>query len=145
MLIRVRSLDELDEVAEALISLFDQGYLVVLLKGDLGSGKTTFVKALCQLLGVMDPVSSPTFSLVQEYYSPSRGIIYHLDLYRLEKRGDLEQIGFTEYLDSGNICLIEWPDLGKSDYTMPFVEVDISRDSDNIRNFKITTHDAMDA
>ena len=145
MLIRVRSLDGLDEVAEALISLFDDGYLVVLLKGDLGSGKTTFVKALCQLLGVMDPVSSPTFSLVQEYYSPSRGTIYHMDLYRLSKPGDLEQIGFSEYLDSGNICLIEWPDLGKPDYTMPFVEVDISRESDNIRNFKITTYDAVDA
>ena len=145
MLIRVRSLDELDEVAEALITLFDQGYQVVLLKGDLGSGKTTLVKALCQLLGVMDPVSSPTFSLVQEYYSPSRGTIYHMDLYRLEKPGDLQQIGFTEYLDSDNICLIEWPDLGKADYTMTFVEVDISRESDNIRNFKITTHDAMDA
>jgi tRNA threonylcarbamoyladenosine biosynthesis protein TsaE len=145
MLIRVRSLDELDEVAEALITLFDQGYRIVLLKGELGSGKTTLVKALCQLLGVMDPVSSPTFSLVQEYYSPSRGTIYHMDLYRLEKPGDLQQIGFTEYLDSDNICLIEWPNLGNADYTMPYVEVDISRESDNIRNFKITTHDAMDA
>lgn len=145
MLIRVRSLDSLDEVAEAVISLFNKDYLVVLLKGELGSGKTTFVKALCQLLGVMDPVSSPTFSLVQEYYSPSRGTIYHMDLYRLEKEGDLEQIGFSEYLDSGNICLIEWPDLGNAYYTMPHVKVDISVESGNIRNFKITTHDAVDA
>ena len=145
MLIRLRSLDSLDEVAEAVISLFDKDYLVVLLKGELGSGKTTFVKALCQLLGVMDPVSSPTFSLVQEYYSPSRGTLYHMDLYRLEKEEDLEQIGFTEYLDSGNICLIEWPDLGNAYYTMPHVEVDISVESGNIRNFKITTHDSVDA
>lgn len=145
MLIRVRSLDSLDEVAEEVISLFDKDYLVVLLKGELGSGKTTFVKALCQLLGVMDPVSSPTFSLVQEYYSPSRGTLYHMDLYRLEKEVDLEQIGFSEYLDSGNICLIEWPDLGNAYYTMPHVEVDISVESGNIRNFKITTHDAVDA
>ena len=144
MLIRVRSLDGLDEVAEALISLFDEGYLVILLKGELGSGKTTFVKALCQLLGVMEPVSSPTFSLVQEYFSPSRGLIYHLDLYRLGRPVDLEQIGFAEYLDSGKICLIEWPDLGKSFYTMPVVEVDIRLENDNIRNFKISTDDAVD-
>src|SRR5687767_3555337 len=145
MLIRVRSLDGLDEVAEALISLFDEGYLVVLLKGDMGSGKTTFVKALSQLLGVMEPVSSPTFSIIQEYDSPSRGIIYHMDLYRLEKNQDLVQIGFDEYLHSGNICLIEWPELGRPYYTMPFIEVDILAEKDNIRNFKITTHDAVDA
>ena len=97
------------------------------------------------MLGVMDPVSSPTFSLVQEYYSPSRGTIYHMDLYRLEKEEDLQQIGFSEYLDSGNICLIEWPGLGNAYYIMPHVEVDISVESGNIRNFKITTHDAVDA
>lgn len=145
MVISVRSLDDLNQVSELLISFFDEGYTVVLLKGELGSGKTTFVKALCQELGVMDPVSSPTFSLVQEYRSPSRGPVYHMDLYRLILPSDLEQIGFAEYLDSGNICLIEWPDLGRSYYTMPFVEIAIEVESPNIRNFKINTHDAVDA
>ncbi|HUR30687.1 MAG TPA: tRNA (adenosine(37)-N6)-threonylcarbamoyltransferase complex ATPase subunit type 1 TsaE, partial [Saprospiraceae bacterium] len=128
-----------------LISHFEKGYKVVLLNGDLGSGKTTMVKALCQLVGVMDPVSSPTFSLVQEYHSPSLGNIYHMDLYRLKSSGELEQIGFTEYLESGNVCLIEWPALGKSSYSMPYVEVDIQVEKDNIRNFKINTHDEVDA
>lgn len=145
MVITVRSLDDLDKVSEKLISLFDSDYTIVLLKGDLGSGKTTFVKALCQQLGVMDPVSSPTFSLVQEYHSPSRGPVYHMDLYRLKAPRDLEQIGFEEYLDSGNICLIEWPDLGQPYYTMPFVTIDIHQESPNIRNFNINTHDAVDA
>ena len=145
MLIRVHSLDELEAVTEHLISLFDEGYNVVLLEGDLGSGKTTLVKALCQSIGVMEPVSSPTFSLVQEYQSPSKGVIYHMDLYRLEIPQDLEQIGFDEYLESGNLCLIEWPDLGKSYYSMPHIRVEIRMDTDNIRNFKITTHDEMDA
>jgi tRNA threonylcarbamoyladenosine biosynthesis protein TsaE len=144
MLIKARSLDELDAVAEALISLFDKGYKVVLLNGELGSGKTTMVKALCQLVGVMDPVSSPTFSLVQEYYSPSLGDIYHMDLYRLKSPAELEQIGFTEYLESGNVCLIEWPALGESSYSMSHVEVDIEVEKDNIRNFKINTHDEVD-
>ena len=145
MLIRAHSLDELDAVAEALISCFDRGYRIVLLSGELGSGKTTMVKALCQLLGVMDPVSSPTFSLVQEYESPSVGTVYHMDLYRLKTVNELEQIGFSEYLDSGNVCLIEWPALGQSYYSMAYVEVDIQVEKDNIRNFKINTHDAVDA
>jgi tRNA threonylcarbamoyladenosine biosynthesis protein TsaE len=145
MVITVRSLDDLDQVTDKLISLFDSDYTIVLLNGELGSGKTTFVKALCQQLGVMDPVSSPTFSLVQEYHSPSRGPVYHMDLYRLKTPNDLEQIGFGEYLDSGNICLIEWPELGRPYYTMPFVAVDIHLESPNIRNFNINTHDAVDA
>ena len=145
MVITVRSLDDLDKVSEKLISLFDSDYRIVLLKGELGSGKTTFVKALCKQLGVMDPVSSPTFSLVQEYHSPSLGPVYHMDLYRLKVPGELEQIGFEEYLDSGNLCLIEWPELGQPYYTMPFVTVDIHQESPNIRNFNINTHDAVDA
>jgi len=145
MLIRVDTLDKLNVVAEALINLFDKGYLVILLRGELGSGKTTLVKALCQALGVMEPVSSPTFSLVQEYLSPSRGVIYHLDLYRLSRPQDLEQIGFTEYLDSGKLCFIEWPELGRSWYSMLHIIVDIESESGNIRNFKITTNDAEDA
>jgi tRNA threonylcarbamoyladenosine biosynthesis protein TsaE len=145
MVIRIDSPEELDEVAEALMRLFDKGYSVVLLNGELGSGKTTLVKAMCQSLGVMEPVSSPTFSLVQEYISPSRGVIFHMDLYRLSLPQDLEQIGFSEYLDSGNLCFVEWPDLGNSYYSMPHVGVDIGVESGNIRNFKITTNDAVDA
>ena len=145
MVITVRSLDDLDKVSDTLISLFESDYTIVLLKGELGSGKTTFVKALCQQIGVMDPVSSPTFSLVQEYRSPSRGTVYHMDLYRLKTPNELEQIGFEEYLDSGNICLIEWPELGQTYYTMPFITIEIHMESPNIRNFNINTHDAVDA
>ena len=145
MLIRVDSPDKLNEVAEAITALFDKGFLVVLIEGELGAGKTTLVKVLCQSLGVMEPVSSPTFSIVQEYSSPSRGIIYHMDFYRLSLPQDLGKIGITEYLDSGNLCFIEWPELGKSFYTMPFIAVDIELENGNIRNFKITTNDTVDA
>jgi tRNA threonylcarbamoyladenosine biosynthesis protein TsaE len=145
MLIKAHSLDELNHVAEALISLFDRGYLIVLLIGDLGAGKTTLVKVLCQQLGVMTPVSSPTFALVQEYVSPSRGILYHMDFYRLKEAKELRQVGLDEYLDSGNICLIEWPEIAKEHFTMPHIRVDIETGKDNIRNFRITTHDQMDA
>ena len=145
MNIQVERLEQLQDVAEAISTLVDKGYKILLFTGDLGAGKTTFVKQLCEYWGVMEPVSSPTYALVQEYESPGRGILYHMDLYRLEKIQDLEQIGFEEYLNSGNICMIEWPDLGSSYYTMPCIWVEISTAQDNIRNFKITTYDAVDA
>ena len=114
MLMTARSLDDLNLVAEAVLQHFDAGYRLLLLRGEMGAGKTTFVKALCQLAGVMDPVTSPTFSLVQEYRSPSYGPIYHMDFYRLASPRELSNIGLEEYLDSGNICLIEWPEAGRS-------------------------------
>ena len=145
MLFTINSLDGLALVVETLASLVEQGYRIILLEGDLGAGKTTLVKALCQEWGVMDPVSSPTFSLVQEYESPGQGTIYHMDFYRLNKPMDLEQIGLDEYLGAGNICLIEWPELGIAYFTMPHVWVSITTEKDNIRNLRITTNDAVDA
>ena len=144
MLIKVRSLDELNLVAEALINLFNQDYRIVLLKGEMGAGKTTLVKALCQQMGVMDPVTSPTFSLVQEYRSPSFGQLYHMDFYRLNKPDELIQVGVEEYIESGNICLVEWPDIAKTYFNIPYIDVEVSVEPDNIRNFKITVHDQVD-
>jgi tRNA threonylcarbamoyladenosine biosynthesis protein TsaE len=145
MNITVSSLDGLGGVVEILIRHIGEGYKVILLSGDLGSGKTTLTKALCSRLGVTESISSPTFSLVNEYSSPTTGTIYHMDLYRLEKPSDLAQIGFEEYLDSGQLCLIEWPDLAEQYFYMPYVRVQISVESNNIRIFNITTHDAVDA
>jgi len=142
--ITVRSIDGLEEVVDILTHHIGEGYKVILLSGDLGSGKTTLSKALCHRLGVAESVSSPTFSLVNEYQSSLAGIIYHMDLYRLEKPEDLVQIGFEEYLDSGQLCLIEWPELAETYFYMPYVRVDIRVEPDNIRIFNITTHDAVD-
>jgi tRNA threonylcarbamoyladenosine biosynthesis protein TsaE len=115
------------------------------LQGDLGSGKTTLVQSLCRLWNVTDLVTSPTFSLVNEYRSPKHGTICHMDLYRLEKMEDLAQIGIEEYLDSGHICLIEWPDIANEYYTMPCVRIKIKAENNNIRTFIITTDDTVDA
>lgn len=144
MIVRVDNLDGLHQVSEIIESHIENGYLVILLYGDLGAGKTTLVKHLCQEWGVMEPVSSPTFSLVQEYYSPSKGILYHMDLYRLDRPQDLQQIGFEEYIESGNICMIEWPQLAADLYTIPHIKVMIEAREDNLRTFSITTHDAVD-
>ena len=145
MIKRILSIDELQDIVDDIISLLKGGYTVILLYGELGSGKTTFVQKLCKVLGVEQQVTSPTFSIIQEYTSFSKGLIYHMDLYRLEKREELEQIGFAEYLDSRHLCLIEWPGLGKDDYKMPYIQIDIDVENHNIRNFKITTHDSVDA
>lgn len=145
MEIAVDTLEDLSIVSQALIDHLDQGYRIFLLRGDLGAGKTTLVKVLGAQLSITEPVSSPTFSLVNEYTSPSYGPVYHMDLYRLDKAIDLVQIGFEEYLESGNICLIEWPDLARDMITMRHVAVDIRVNPDHTRIFNLTTHDTVDA
>ncbi|MDZ4747616.1 MAG: tRNA (adenosine(37)-N6)-threonylcarbamoyltransferase complex ATPase subunit type 1 TsaE [Saprospiraceae bacterium] len=145
MEITVENKDGLQAVADTLLSLLHKGYRVILLEGELGAGKTTLTQMLCRQIGITEPVSSPTFSLVNEYTSPGHGTIYHMDLYRLEKSNDLVQIGFEEYLESGNICLIEWPDLARDQFTMRHVSIDIRVTPELTRIFNITTHDAVDA
>lgn len=87
-----------------------QGHSIVCFEGEMGAGKTTFIKALCASLGVPeDEVSSPTFSLVNEYRDARNQPIYHFDFYRLNHPGEAEDIGALEYFDSGYLCLIEWP------------------------------------
>ena len=145
MTFTVRSVDELGDVVSLIIRQIEEGYKIILLQGDLGSGKPTLTKVLCEKLGVSEPVSSPTFSLVNEYFSPVLGIIYHMDLYRLEKTDDLVQIGLEEYLDSGQPCLIEWPGIAEPYFVMPHIRVSIRMETDKIRIFNITTHDTVDA
>jgi tRNA threonylcarbamoyladenosine biosynthesis protein TsaE len=82
---------------------------IFLLEGDLGSGKTSFVKAFGQLIGIQDAISSPSFSLVNEYHSSEGIILYHMDLYRLESLEEALDIGIEEYIESEHIVFIEWP------------------------------------
>jgi tRNA threonylcarbamoyladenosine biosynthesis protein TsaE len=86
---------------------------VFALHGDLGAGKTTLIKALCEALGVADATSSPSFAIVNEYRAASGAPVYHFDLYRLRDARELLDIGFEEYLDSGAYCFIEWPELAE--------------------------------
>ena len=84
---------------------------VFALHGELGAGKTTLIKALCEALGVADATSSPSFAIVNEYRMADDRPVYHFDLYRLRDSRELLDIGFEEYLDSGAYCVIEWPEL----------------------------------
>lgn len=83
---------------------------VICLSGDLGVGKTIFTKGVCEFFGVEDVVNSPTFTIVNEYESSSGTVLYHFDMYRLEEPEELIEIGFDDYLNSGAVCLIEWPE-----------------------------------
>lgn len=83
--------------------------LLVALSGDLGTGKTTLAQAICRGYGVTQQVTSPTYAIVQEYLAP-RSVVYHIDLYRLERESDLEQIGWDDIMRSNALVLVEWPE-----------------------------------
>ena len=102
------TLEDIDRVAKQLINSFTHS--IVAMSGQMGSGKTTLVQAIVSKLGSNETVSSPTFGLVHEYNIPN-GKLIHMDLYRLKQESEFEQIGFEDYLSTGNLCLIEWPEL----------------------------------
>jgi tRNA threonylcarbamoyladenosine biosynthesis protein TsaE len=106
----IHSLTDLEKAAHEIIR--NSTYKIFTLSGNLGAGKTTLVKAFCKVLNSPDEVTSPTFSLVNEYIIPS-GRIYHFDLYRISSMEELLNIGFDEYIDSGNYCFIEWPEISE--------------------------------
>jgi len=106
----VCSLEELTKVSSALIQLIEEtGKHIVLLNGNLGTGKTTLVKNVVSSLNPEIEVDSPTFSIVNDYDLGSQ-IIHHFDLYRTNSMEEIEDFGFWDYVDSNNICFIEWPD-----------------------------------
>lgn len=78
--------------------------------GDLGAGKTTFINSLCKILGVEENVTSPTYSIIQEYLSKNNNIIYHIDLYRIKSRTEAMEAGIEDCLNGKEICMVEWPE-----------------------------------
>ena len=111
-------LNQLKRASEELKKHISQN--VVLICGEMGVGKTTLIKELLSINGVVDNVSSPTFSIINEYLLDNNETVYHMDLYRINDINELENIGFFEYLESGRTCLIEWgemiEELIESDY-----------------------------
>lgn len=97
------------EHLEAILA-FSEGRKIWAFVGEMGAGKTTTIKSLCHELGVSGEISSPTFSIVNEYDSTGVGTIYHFDCYRIESEDETAQIGFEDYFYSGKFCFIEWPD-----------------------------------
>ncbi|HYG51432.1 MAG TPA: tRNA (adenosine(37)-N6)-threonylcarbamoyltransferase complex ATPase subunit type 1 TsaE [Flavobacteriales bacterium] len=104
------NLNELPKVASTLLQQAGSRK-IWLFKGEMGTGKTTLIKEICKQLGVVSNMSSPTFALVNTYETTSGKPVYHFDLYRLKKMEELAGIGFSEYIESGNYCFIEWPEM----------------------------------
>ena len=138
MIVYIYSENELAQLVSLIQDHFSDTNVFVL-RGDLGAGKTTFVKAFCASLEVQDDVSSPTFSLVNEYELPSKKAIYHMDLYRIEDADQLVDIGFEEYLDSGKFIFIEWADLALP-FLHKYIVIQIDQLGEKTRKFMISTH-----
>jgi tRNA threonylcarbamoyladenosine biosynthesis protein TsaE len=127
----INKLDEWQNIADAIVSQLK--HPILLLKGNLGAGKTTFTQFLLKKMGSEDEVSSPTYSIVNEYQTP-QGKVYHFDLYRLKNIDEVYDIGIEEYLDNAFLCIIEWPEVYEEDlyglnyHTMSIVTTGESRE-----------------
>lgn len=106
----IDSLDGLREVAEAVITSLDDRNVVAFC-GSMGAGKTTLISAIMEHLGSTDTVTSPTFALVNQYSTAGEDMVYHFDFYRINRIEEVFDMGYEEYFYSGDLCLIEWPEL----------------------------------
>lgn len=108
--IHINGLDDLPRAARAFLDHLGD-HTIVAFYGQMGAGKTTFITAVCDALGVRDVVNSPTFTIVNEYRDRDDEPVYHFDFYRINRLSEALDIGLYEYFDSGALCLIEWPEM----------------------------------
>lgn len=132
----LKSLSELNVVADKFLHLM-KGKKIFAFFGPMGVGKTTFIKALCNELGVVEIVTSPTFALVNEYQTDSDNVIYHFDFYRIEKIEEVYDLGYEEYFYSGNYCFIEWPEKIAEILPEDIVYVHIVENNDGSRTINL--------
>ena len=111
-------------------------YKVFAFHGEMGAGKTTFIHALCQAIGVTDVVTSPTFSIVNQYKTSTEQTIYHIDLYRIKDENEAINAGIEDCLYSGDICFVEWPEKAEGIFPEDTLHITISSVNDNTRKLK---------
>ncbi|MBK7376099.1 MAG: tRNA (adenosine(37)-N6)-threonylcarbamoyltransferase complex ATPase subunit type 1 TsaE [Chitinophagaceae bacterium] len=129
-------LEEIQQAAEKLIAAA-AGHKVFAFHGEMGAGKTTFIHALCERMGVMDVVSSPTFSIINQYRTADGQTIYHMDLYRMKDESEAIHAGVEDCLYSGHICLVEWPEKAPGIFPGDTLHISISYVDDNTRKLQI--------
>lgn len=138
----IHGVDALAEVSDGLISLRNEAD-VIAFYGSMGAGKTTLIKNLCHRMGVTDEVNSPTFAIVNEYVTMENEPVYHFDFYRIKKLEEAYDIGFENYFYSGNLCLIEWPEMIEPLLPDNHIRVNIRPgETDDDRIIEIVTYDA---
>lgn len=109
MTIEIPSLDKINTAAAEFLKKTSE-ITTFAFYGNMGAGKTTFIKAICEQMGITDVINSPTFSIVNEYTLPDGGSVYHFDFYRINKVEEVYDMGYEEYFYSGNKCFMEWPE-----------------------------------
>lgn len=130
------SIDEIHEVAQKIIA--ENPNKIILFHGQMGIGKTTLIKAIARELGVQEPTSSPTFSLVNEYITSENGSVYHFDVYRLQGETEALDLGIDEYLYSGNWCFIEWAEKISNLIPKNHSAIDLSLTIEGKRHLRLT-------
>ena len=127
------TMDVLNHVAHDIIKHLTDSK-IILFYGEMGAGKTTLIKEICRQLGVTDTMSSPTFSIVNQYHTSDNKIIYHFDLYRIKNTEECLDLGMEEYLFSGNYCFIEWPEVALPLLPEKYYSLSIKTEKDNTRS-----------
>ncbi|MFN3660095.1 MAG: tRNA (adenosine(37)-N6)-threonylcarbamoyltransferase complex ATPase subunit type 1 TsaE [Brevinematales bacterium] len=139
------SVEETYQIAQEVGSFLEEGKISpwIFLKGDIGSGKTTFVRGLLSYWGITEGVCSPTFSLIHHYPHPER-TIYHVDLYRLRSSEEGETIGLYELFQPGYIVLVEWPEIVEKDFSFPHTTIAFSYgEEENTRYIFLTSEGSL--
>ena len=137
MNLHLNNLSDLDYVAQKFVNKMDNRK-VFAFYGEMGAGKTTLIKAICKAMGVTETITSPTFSLVNEYKDDDDNPIYHFDFYRIKNIEEAFDFGYEDYFYSGNICFVEWPELIESLLPTEVVEVIIKVDKNGQRLISIS-------
>jgi len=135
-ILTIESIDTIHETARQFIGLIGER-TVFAFNGKMGAGKTTFIKAICEVMGVKETVNSPTFSIVNEYEAADGRIIYHFDCYRITNTQEALDLGAEDYLYSGNLCFIEWSENMAPLLPDTLVNVDIEEQEDGKREIKM--------
>ena len=133
----INKAQELDEIAKAIVKVFKNEKKIVFF-GEMGVGKTTLIKSICKVLNVQDVVTSPTFSVVNEYQSKDGNSLYHFDFYRIKNQEELFDLGLEEYIYSDNYCFIEWPEKAEGLLSDNFIQVQMTKNKE-CRIIKVIT------
>ena len=133
----IKSITELNPIVDKIIQL-SKSHTVFCFYGNLGAGKTTLIKLICEQLQVIDSISSPTYPIINEYKTADNKIIYHIDLYRLKSVEEAMNIGIEDYLFSDNLCFIEWPDNFESILPDNHIKIKITK-FDDYREIVLST------
>ena len=132
MEIKINDLEHIREAARQFINAMGTEH-VFAFYGSMGAGKTTFIKAICEELGVGDVVTSPTFAIVNEYLTSTGGTIYHFDFYRIKKLEEVYDMGYEDYFYSDALCFIEWPEMMEELLPEGATKVQITENPDGTR------------